>query len=405
MALKYVRPRKDSNGSGNSYDDALNTFAGLTWGSDTYLVDGGTLYETITFGASGARVVGLNPNDMPVIDCESIRPNGVNLNGAASCEVGRIIVLNQQAAAAPNAAVRISGATGLHYVHHVRTQNCRYGLYVNNCPGVRLEDNFVDVGRTDELNIGYGIRVNGAASIGTRIRRNEVVSTRVTPAQFIDLVAFGVAIEVYGGVDTEVDDNVLHAAMCDQFIARASANNLKIRRNVAFGPGMLDGLDVLDSDTALLEFNTVIHPGDVAGHAGPCMAIGDDYGAGVAATNVTVRHNAMWANNRLCMSIRPLGAGFSSVGNRLYRTNGDGDAVVNLNEGGGFVATNMAAWLAEAYVTGDTYGDPLVNQFGVPLVGSPLLTLRTDGVYRRDIRGFQSSKHVGAFGAARLRRT
>ena len=402
MALKYVRPRKETSGSGNSYDDALNTFAGLTWGSDTYLVDGGTLRETVTFGASGAKVLGLNQQDLPVIDCEGIRPNGVNLNGAASCEVGHIIVLNQQAAAAPNAAVRISGSTGLHHVHHVRTQNCRYGLYVNNCPGVRLEDNFVDVGRADELAIGYGIRVNGAASIGTRIRRNEVVSTRVTPAQFIDLVAFGVAIEVYGGVDTEVDDNVLHAAMCDQFIARASASNLKIRRNVAFGPGMLDGLDVLDSDTALLELNTVIHSGDVAGHAGPCMAIGDDYGAGVAATNVTVRHNAMWANNRLCMSIRPLGAGFASVGNRLYRTNGDGDAVVNLNEGGGFVATNMAAWLAEAYVTDDTFGELLVNAAGVPLPGSPLLTERTDGVPRRDIRGFQSRRHIGAYGAARL---
>lgn len=47
--------------------------------------------------------------------------------------------------------------------------------------------------------------------------------------------------------------------------------------------------------------------------------------------------------------------------------------------------------------------DPLVNAAGVPLAGSPLLTDGADLGYRRDIRGFQSRRHIGAYGAAQLR--
>lgn len=54
----------------------------------------------------------------------------------------------------------------------------------------------------------------------------------------------------------------------------------------------------------------------------------------------------------------------------------------------------------------DTVGqDPMITPGGSPLPGSPLLTQGADLGYIRDIRGFQSRKHIGAYGAARLRAT
>lgn len=399
MALKYVRPRKETNGSGDSYEDALNTFAGLTWGAHTYLVDGGTLRETITFSASGARLVALNMADRPVVDCEATRASGINLNSTTNCEVAGFAVTGQNAAAV-NAAIRVTGSG--HHIHHCYTYNNRHGIHLNGSANNRIRHNVVDVGRADDLAQGWGIRLNGSGSTGNDVEFNRVVSTRAVPSLYIVGSVFGHGIELSGAVANRVRYNELSAAMCDQIMLRATADDNLVEGNACYGTGMLDGIDALNSDGNILRLNTVIHPGDVPGHAGPCMAIGDDYGTGVAATNTTVAYNLLWADNRLCMSIRPLGAGFASVGNRLYRTNGEGDAVCNVNEGAGFVATNMAAWLAKGYVTSDTFGDPLVGVRGVPIPGSPLLTGRADGIARRDIRGFQSRKHIGAYGQATL---
>jgi hypothetical protein len=50
------------------------------------------------------------------------------------------------------------------------------------------------------------------------------------------------------------------------------------------------------------------------------------------------------------------------------------------------------------------YGDTRIFARLVCLLrGSPLLTQGADLGSRRDIRGFQSCKHIGAYGAARLR--
>lgn len=401
MAEVWVRPRKETNGSGTSYDDALNTFAGLTWGSNRYLVDGGTLRETIAFGASGAQLVALNLEDPPVVDCEGVRASGINLNSATNCEIAGFTVTGQNAAAV-NAAIRVTGSG--HYIHHCHTYNNRHGIHLNSAANIRVQHNLVDVGRADDPTQGWGVRLNGAGCTGYDVSWNRFVSTRAVPSLYVVGAMFGVCVELNTAGAGRVRFNTLNGAMCDQIIARGGSVGPVIEGNLAFGTGMLDGIDALNSDAVTLRLNTIIHPGDVPGHAGPCMAIGDDYGTGVASTNVTVAHNLLWANNRLCMSIRPLGAGFASTGNRLYRTNGDGDAVCNVNEGAGFVATNMTAWLAKGYVTEDTYGDPLVGQFGAPLVGSPLLTGRTDGIARRDIRGFQSRRHIGAYGQATLMR-
>lgn len=66
--------------------------------------------------------------------------------------------------------------------------------------------------------------------------------------------------------------------------------------------------------------------------------------------------------------------------------------------------TDIAAFeAAHSYATDNSEGEPMVTAQGVPLPGSPLLTQGVDLGYRRDIRGFQSRRHIGAYGAAQLR--
>jgi len=60
-----------------------------------------------------------------------------------------------------------------------------------------------------------------------------------------------------------------------------------------------------------------------------------------------------------------------------------------VTDGGGNTANAPVTWTAD----------------GALLPGSPLLTSGADLGYVRDIRGLQSRKHIGAYGAARLRRT
>lgn len=396
MALRYVNPRAASNGDGLTWATAWNTFAGITWGSNTYMVGGGTLLETITFGASGAAVIGIDPDDMPVIDCEATRASGINLNSATGCEVAYMKVVGQDAAA-PNAAIRVTGSG--HKIHHNHTADSRHGIHVNLSAGNWIYSNLVDVGSWTDLTQGYGIRLNGAAATNNRIYENRFVCTRVTPANYIVGSVFGVAIELSAAVSNYVRRNVMSAAMCDQIIARVVATSNYIEHNLCYGTGMLDGIDVLNSVGNVVRFNTVIHPGDVPGHAGPCMAIGDDYGSGVASTDTTVQNNLLWANNRLCFSIRPLGTGFAVANNRLYRTGASDNAVANVDEGAGFVATNMTEWLAKAWVTDDTFGDPEIGADYRPLLGSPLLSGGLHIVYTTDLDGRQMNNPptIGAY--------
>lgn len=72
-------------------------------------------------------------------------------------------------------------------------------------------------------------------------------------------------------------------------------------------------------------------------------------------------------------------------------------------DGGTTVYATLAAWTAAQSTDANSkYEALLTTSDGRPLPGSPLLTGGADLGYRRDIRGYLSRKHIGAFGAARL---
>lgn len=57
---------------------------------------------------------------------------------------------------------------------------------------------------------------------------------------------------------------------------------------------------------------------------------------------------------------------------------------------------------AHSAATGNLDTDPQITAAGIPMSGSPLLTQGADLGPRRDIRGFQGRKFIGAYGPARL---
>jgi hypothetical protein len=61
-----------------------------------------------------------------------------------------------------------------------------------------------------------------------------------------------------------------------------------------------------------------------------------------------------------------------------------------------------AAYVNQTQGTGDMTSGSLVTAAGIPLPGSPLLNQGADLGLRRDIRGFQGRKFIGAYGPARL---
>jgi hypothetical protein len=84
--------------------------------------------------------------------------------------------------------------------------------------------------------------------------------------------------------------------------------------------------------------------------------------------------------------------------------NAYGGTLPPVSFGGTVYATLAEYQAASGQDAGALTGDFAVTPDGKPLPGSPLLTSGADLGYVRDIRGLQSRKHIGAHGAARLRR-
>lgn len=134
-------------------------------------------------------------------------------------------------------------------------------------------------------------------------------------------------------------------------------------------------------------------------------AIGAQTAGTLAATcSMTIENNLIAGASPVAIRLPTGGqnnARWVARGNRVHGT----QAVAYFGAAGfgqeyGTVAAFQAA---HSFASGNSEGDPLTTPEGIPLPGSPLLTQGIDLGYLRDIRGFQSRKHIGAYGPARLR--
>lgn len=393
MATYYVDPGATTNGTG-SEASPYNTFSGLTWGANTYLIKRGTtLSETITMGAGSNGCIiscyGPTSDPLPIIDCGNSRSNGVDFNSKTGCEVSWLRVINQNAAPS-SAGIKVTGS--LNKAHHCETYNCQVGIHENSGTNNKIYLCTVDVGNSATLSGAYGIRSN--SSTGSRIYQNRVIST-VVGMEFLS------TIQVYGGTGIRVYNNDVAAPMGDGPSLFNRSTGCYLVGNFVHGTEVLDGLICHDSDSNFIWNNTVVHLGDVEGHFGPAFKMGDNFGAGLPANLNSVRNNIfiMLGDNKV-MSLSVIGTGNTVNNNILYSA--QRDEIVNLDEGGGLQSLTFAEFQAEGYEANGFNFLPELSDDGGSLSAAEVLGVGADLGYFRDALGRKSKKHIGAFGAARL---
>lgn len=227
-----------------------------------------------------------------------------------------------------------------------------------------------------ELDYGRGLDIRGT---GIVVRRNviEQCKTRTQIAAHNCLIEANVFRDTFGrpaGYSYEISDAV---------------------RCQSFGSGTSDWAEI--GDTTIIN-NTI--DGAIA------MGLTLDAANGIAS-------GAIVAVNNFIRRIEP---------GTNHESNGRADAVFATQDSGGTFTTldirNNLVNDATFYHLGTGYTidtinavsgysgnfdlPPNVTPLGAPLVNSPLLTQGADLGYIRDIRGFQSRKHIGAYGRATM---
>lgn len=391
MALRWVRPRAESNGSGTSYEDALNTFAGLTWGAHHYLVDGGTLRETITFGAgsNGARLFALNPLDPPIVDCEDTRASGIDLNAKVGCTVAGFMVVNQNAAPT-NAGIRVSGSG--HRVIGNFFRNCRVDIHVNNSAGNLIWGNGTELGNALTLTIAYHVRINGATSTGNRVGGGSIATGAA--------LTYGTGIEVYAGQDNRVERYRITARSIDGILLRAAATGNRVISNGLYGD-LKDCVALENAHGNFVHNNSVRQDGGI-GSTYPCIKLGNDFGAGDPSDENEVRNNMLWSATGLPIVLNQAGPANTFNGDRIWRAAGGTIARLDLFGGATDNFRSFAQWQADGYDADGTNADADWDDQLLLHAGSDLLTAGVDLGYLRDINGRQCRRHVGAYGRAQM---
>lgn len=397
MADYHFDPLAPSGGDG-SQALPYNSFSSYTTGAHRYLLrrNRPAWRETFTFlaGTNGAYLGAYGDGSPPVIDCENTRANAVNLNSRSNCEIEGITFVNHNAGA-PDGAIRVSGSG--HYIHHCQFVRVRIGVHGANTAGHRVERNRFDIGNPLTPNSAFAVRFDGVSCLNNRVRWNYVTSTAPDMTFMASLQLFNC------GAGNRIEFNELYGLLCDGPSLRSGTTGCFLVGNLIYGPRILDALVVEGSSNNFIWNNTAVNSGDVPGHFGPALKMGDEFSTGTPSANNDVANN-LWVslgpiNN--VMNLVTIGTGNTFRGNRLWRPNGGN--IVNLNTGSGTSSLTFAAWQAAGFSTSETFGDPGASESWRPVPGSPLLQSAIDLGPRRDLRLIQGRRFIGAHAAATFR--
>lgn len=322
----------------------------------------------------------------------------------------------------PRSIIHLRSDTGV--TAHTRTDLVIDENVFEGCAGILIEVNSplntyglntgIKVRRNVERNCGYAV---GSALLGGNVIRGFAPST--TPGFGPNDISYNEIRDLrgqYGGFNLFFGEYRVHRNLMDGIYTDTIDGNgvlldhgnqrCVVTRNLFLRIYGKSGVSnsgcavmVLDSTDCVVEAN---HGRDVA--------VGVYIGAQAHADTGGSPNQSLQA---VCNTF----SGCAVAGVRLQADAATDNVVEsNLFTGPGAAVSSGVTWTGEsnnrfygmAAASGHTLhassstDDPLVNAAGVPLPGSPLLTLRTDNVWRRDIRGILSRRHVGAYGAGRL---
>lgn len=360
----------------------FSTFVGMPLGVHRYMLKRGSVFnETFTFGAgtNGATLTAYGEGPKPVIDCGNVRATGVDLNAKVGCEVHEIRVINQNAGPT-NAGIRVSGSGNK--VHHNELINCQTSIHINSSAGNLVYENYIDAGNPLTPTIAYGIRINAVGSINNQVFKNEVTSTAIG-------MTFMSGIQVYGGgAGNWVYRNNVHDILADGISFRFGTTGCYMVSNFVGRSKILDALVCEGSSGNFIWNNIGINSGDVIGHFGPALKMGNDFGASSPASLNDIANNlliSLGANN--VINLVPIAVNNTFRNNLLWRPSGGN--IVNLSTGGSTAALSFGQWQAAGYSSGEIFGDPLISASYKPFPSSLLLS---SGANLGSIRGLSGSR-------------
>lgn len=367
MATYYYDSAAAGGGDGSlstPYNDFTTIPSGV--GNVYLLAKGSTFTQTFTIPSNSCEVGNYGSGDLPIIDCTALS-SGVYTNSRTGCTIWGVRVINQNAAA-PQGAFRVNGSG--HTIYGCETEACQNSVHCNNSADNTIRDNTFDIGNAGTTGLAYGVRLNGTSDNNTIIR-NTITSTAVGMTYMAGIQAFG------GPTGGTIAYNVIEDCVCDGILLKAGASGFDIVANIVRGTGLLDAIGLEGASGCTVEFNTVIHSADVAGHEGPAMKLGNDFGAGSGSDQNTIRYNIFVMNNSTAPNrvvvMNPVGQRNLFTGNRYYKPDNENDDPFVVDTNGTDVVCTFTKWKQLSGDATGTWGDPGLTSSEYPDVGSPVI--------------------------------
>lgn len=263
----------------------------------------------------------------------------------------------------------------------------------------------ITVADNEAFDVFVGVMLYGSTA-NNFVLRNRVRNTSGLSGG-LDMMSVGSALvegnDFYGHTTTDVDGN--------SAIIGDLSNNVIVRFN-RFG-GSVGNEAVVNSGASLM-LNAC---NNVSVYSN--LLYGSRYGLWVndnrdfdGFTALNVSNNTISAKER-AIYLRRITSSPADIGELTLRNNlllgEEADTIDLTNDWPGVPEedyTHRWGVIASGFLWGanGSTADPQVSAFYIPRLDSPLLTQGADLGHRRDIRGFQSRKHIGAYGAAKLMR-
>lgn len=394
MAVYHIDTSAAIDGDGTE-SSPFNTTAGRTWGTgnrwrfkcDTTIRE----YMNLTGTVSNLVIEPYGSGAKPVFDCEGVRATALNTNSKDAITVTGLRFVNQDSSS--SGALSITGSTGSRTAQDCEFENCRLAIGISSSVKNIIRRMRIDVGNTNTKSTAYGVRVYGALSADNVLEDLEIFSTAG--------LTYGTGIEIAAGTTTTVRRSRITAYSCDGILARGGSTGHLIE-SVLIAGDMKDLLAFEDSSSNTVRNVTLWQTGAI-GSTYPCVKLGNDFGAGSPSDNNDFQNCLMYSGGEIPFVISNGGASNTVDYCHILR---EGSTLLMRNDIFGEAANqflSLAQMQSAGYNANGATGAPGVSSVYIPLAGSPLLNGGADLGYLRDIRGHQSRKHIGAYGAARLR--
>lgn len=431
MAVVYINPTAATNGSGASLVDPKNTYTGLTWtaGNEYLQVEGTTHVGTANPNTSG---VSGNPITIGVCAAQTgervytkgsatiqgaAGEHGVNLGTRSYIEIDGLRCIADSGSARNGINGLAADALTAHFITLRRVvaespvSSTGNGVQLRGAGDV-IEDCVFENCQQD----GAFLTVSDFAMRRTLVQNVDLARTAGDCVQFTGTHNYGsVVLEdvfLYGHTDSPFKQCLITGEGSGSFVWRRGVAHGMVTGVLLAIPGaIVEGVRVWGGTQrgftlaganqkvrSCLVFDT---PRGVSVTGAFTGAEIDNATIIASSRGITALDDAATFTARNSFIDAPLAYQGVAASTISGVSNAFGQACQW--EKGGTTYASLGEWQAASSTdAASAVVDPMLTDAYMPRPGSPLLTQGADLGYIRDIRGFQSRKHIGAYGRATM---